>query len=72
MEYELVFIGLKWIGMVEILVGEVAMRSQKHVSRSKMTQVSRDKDIHEALDLEASFFHFLPRVLLIYPYDRKV
>ena len=40
--------------MVERLVGEVAMRSPKRVSRSKLTQVSRDKAIHEALDLEAS------------------
>ena len=29
MEYDLVFIGLKGIRMVEKLVGEVAMRSQK-------------------------------------------
>ena len=34
MEYELVFIGLKGIGMVEKLVGEVAMRSSKEVSSS--------------------------------------
>ena len=54
MEYEILFRGLRWIGMVEILVGEVAMRSPKHGSRAKLTQVSRDKAIHEALDLEAS------------------
>ena len=54
MGYELSLIGLKRIKMVERLVGEVAMRSPKHVSRAKLTQVSRDKAIHEALDLEAS------------------
>ena len=40
--------------MVERFVGEVAMRFPNNGSRAKLTQVSRDKDIHEALDLEAS------------------
>ena len=53
-EYELVFIGLKGIGMVEKLVGEVAMRSPKERSRALLTQVSRDKARHEAFVLEAS------------------
>ena len=54
MEYELVFIGLKGIGMVEKLVGEVAMRSPKERYRALLTQVSRDKARHEAFVLEAS------------------
>ena len=61
MGYELSFIGLKRIKMVERLVGEVAMRSPKHGARAKLTQVSRDKAIHEAFDLEASWsFFFSP------------
>ena len=54
MGYEPVFIGLKWIEMVEILVGEVDMRAPKHVSRAQLTQVNRDKVCHEYFDLEAS------------------
>ena len=55
MEYELIFIGLKWIGMVDRLVGEVAIRSYKvEGSRPQPTQVSRDKVRHEALVLEVS------------------
>ena len=54
MGYELGFVVIKRIKMVEILVGEVAMRSPKHGSQSQLTQVSKDKDIHEAFDLEAS------------------
>ena len=54
MEYELVFIGLKEIGMVEKLVGEVAMRSSKEGFRAQLTQVSRDNVRHKALVLEAS------------------
>ena len=51
MGYEPIFIGLKWIEMVEILVGEVDMRSPKHGSRAQLTQVNRDKACHEAFDL---------------------
>ena len=40
--------------MVERLVGEVAERSYKEGSRAQPTEVSRDKAIHEAFDLEAS------------------
>ena len=54
MEYELVFIGLKRIGMVEKLVGEVAMISSKEVFRAQLTQESRDKVRHETLVLESS------------------
>ena len=54
MGYEPVYIGLKWIGMVEILVGEVDRISPKHGSRAQLTQVNRDKPCHEAFDLEAS------------------
>ena len=47
--------------MVERLVGEVSNRSYKEGSRAQPTQVSRDKDIHEAFDLEASWsFFFSP------------
>ena len=55
MGYEPVFIGLKCIEMVEILVGEVDMRSPKHGSRAQLTQVNRDKSFHESFDLEASW-----------------
>ena len=51
---ELVFIGLKWIAMVDILVGEVDRRSLEDKSRAQLTQVNRDKACHEAFDLEAS------------------
>ena len=54
MGYELVFIGFKWIEMVEILVGEVDRRSLKNESRAQLTQVNKDKDYHEYFDLEAS------------------
>ena len=37
MGYEPVFIGLKWIEMVEILVGEVDRRSPKHGSQAQLT-----------------------------------
>ena len=40
--------------MVERLVGEVANRSYKEGSRAQPNQVSRDKAIHEAFDLEGS------------------
>ena len=40
--------------MVEILVGEVAKISYKEGSRAQPIQVSRNKAIHEAFDLEAS------------------
>ena len=54
MGYEPIFIGLKWIEMVEILVGEVDRRSPKDGSRAQLNQVNRDKARHEAFDLEAS------------------
>ena len=53
MGYEPIYIGLKWIEMVDILVGEVDRRSPKDGSRARLTQVSRDKACHEAFDLEA-------------------
>ena len=54
MGYEPVYIGLKWIGMVDILVGEVDWRSPKHVSRAQLTHVNRDKVFHQYFDIEAS------------------
>ena len=54
MGYEPVFISLKWIEMVEILVGEVDMRSPKHGSQAQLAQVNRDKVCHEAFDLKSS------------------
>ena len=54
MGYELVFIGLKWIEMVEILVGEVDRRSPKDGSEAQLNQVNRDKACHEYFILEAS------------------
>ena len=54
MGYEPIFIGLKWIEMVDILVGEVDMRSPKHRSLAQLTQVNRDKVCCEYFDLEAS------------------
>ena len=54
MGYELIFIGLKCIEMVEILVGEVDRRSTKDGSQAQLNQVNRDKAYHEAFDLEAS------------------
>ena len=44
--------------MVERLVGELAKISYKEGSRAQPTQVSRDKAIHEAFDLEASWSLF--------------
>ena len=37
MGYEPIFIGLKWIEMVDILVGEVAMRSPNNGSQAQLT-----------------------------------
>ena len=54
MGYEPVYIGLKWIGMVDILVGEVDMRSPKRGSQAQLTHLNRDNDCHESFDLEAS------------------
>ena len=54
MRYEPVYIGLKWIGMVDILAVELDMRSLKHGSRAQLTQVNRGKAFHEYFDLEAS------------------
>ena len=48
MGYEPIFIGLKWIEMVDILVGEVDMRSSKNRAEAQLTQVNRDKACHEA------------------------
>ena len=53
MGYEPVYIGLKWIGMVDILVGEVDRMSPRHGSRAKMTQMNRDKTCHKDFYLEA-------------------
>ena len=53
MGYEPIFIGLKWIEMVDILVGEVDMRSPKHGSRAQLTQVNMDKACHKYFDLES-------------------
>ena len=53
MGYEHVYIGLKWIEMVEILVDEVDMRSSKNGSRAQLTQVNRDKACRKAFDIEA-------------------
>ena len=61
--------------MVEIIMGDVAIRSYQEGSQAQLTQIDRDKGGHEAHVLEASrilFFPILPRVLLIYPYDRAV
>ena len=55
MGYEPIFIGLKWIEMLDILVGEVDMRSPKNGSWAQLTQVNRNKACHEAFDLEASW-----------------
>ena len=43
MDIEPTFIGLEWIGMVEKLVGEVAIRSYKDGSRAQLTLEIRDK-----------------------------
>ena len=53
MGYEPVYIGVKWIQMVDILVGEVVRRYPKDGSRAQLTQVNRDKGCHEYFDLEA-------------------
>ena len=55
MGYEPVYISLKWIEMVDILVGEVDMRSPKHGFWAQLTQVNRNKAFHEAFDLEDSW-----------------
>ena len=51
-----------WIGIVEIIVGEVALRSYQEGSLAQLTHIDRDKGGHEAHDLEASrnfsFSHF--------------
>ena len=54
MGHELVFIGLKWIGIVERIMGKVAIRSYQEGSRLQPTQIHRDKGGHEAHVLEAS------------------
>ena len=54
MGHEPVIIGIKWIEMVEILVGEVDRRSPNDGSQSQLTQVNRDKACHKYFDLEAT------------------
>ena len=54
MGYEPIFIGLKWIEMVEILMVEVDKRSPKDGSQAQLTRVNRDKAYHEDFDLEDS------------------
>ena len=44
----------QWIGIVERIVGEVAIRSYQEGSRLQPTQIDRDKGGHEAHVLEAS------------------
>ena len=60
--HELVFIRLKWVGIVERIVGEVAIRSYDRGFRAQPTHNDRDKGGDEAHDLEASrnfsFSHF--------------
>ena len=51
---EPVFIGLKWIEMVDILVGEEDRRSTKEGFQAQLTQVNRVKACHKDFDLEAS------------------
>ena len=56
-------------------MGEVALRSYQLGSRAQLTHIDRDKGGHEAHDLEAlrNFsFSILPRVPLLYLYDRVV
>ena len=53
MGYEPVFVGLKWIEMVEILMVEVDKRSPKDGSQAQLTRVNRDKACHEAFDLKS-------------------
>ena len=43
MGYEPIYIGLKWIEMVEIFVGEVDRRSIKEEFQAQLTQLNRDK-----------------------------
>ena len=50
---EPVYIGLKWIEMVEILVGEVDRRSTKEVFWAQLTQMNRGKAWHKSFYLEA-------------------
>ena len=51
---EPIFIGLKWIEMVDILVGEVDRRSTKDGSRHQLTQVNRANAYQNNFDVEAS------------------
>ena len=43
MGYEPIYIGLKWIDMVEILVGEVDRIYTKEGFRAQLTQMNRNK-----------------------------
>ena len=54
MGHDIVFIGLKRIGIVARIVGEVAIRSYQEGYRLQPTQIDRDKVGHEAQVLEAS------------------
>ena len=49
---------VQWIGIVEIIMGEVAIRSYQEGSWIQPTQFDRDKGGHEAHVLEASRIHF--------------
>ena len=65
----------QWIGIVERIVGEVAIRSYQEGSQLQPTHIDRDNVGHEAYVLEALrilFFSFLPRVPLLFPYDRAM
>ena len=44
----------QWIGIVERIMGEVAIRSYQEGSRLQLIQIDRDKGGHEAQVLEAS------------------
>ena len=56
-------------------MGEVALTSYQEGSQLQPTHIDRDKGGHEAHDLEASrnsLFPILPRVSLLFPYDKAV
>ena len=75
MEYELIFIGLKWIGWLRYWWVRWLQDPTKRDLDLNQSQASRDKVRHEALVLESSrnpLFHFLPRASLIPLYDRAV
>ena len=56
-------------------MGEVTLRSYHGGSQAQLTHNDRDKEGHEAHDLEASrnfYFSILPRVPLFVSYDRAI